>query len=306
MQRPLNIGTRGSPLALYQARLVRAQLCDHYGLTNPERDVPIRVYKTSGDKLMGRLAEFGGKGLFTKELETALVEGEIDIAVHSMKDVPTELQDGHQIGAILEREDPRDAFISVKHNSIDDLPKGATVGTASLRRRAQLASLRPDLKFNLIRGNVGTRIVKLNDGHCDATMLAYAGLKRLDLPEKATEIVGLDRMLSAPSQAAIGIEVMGGNESALEIIAPLNHAATQIAVTAEREFLKALDGSCRTPIAALARIEQGKLFMQGEQLAEDGSKRWRKDGFMHSANLKNAARLGRTLGEAIAQEVAAS
>jgi len=306
MQRPLKIGTRGSPLALYQARLVQARLAQYFSIDNPEQKLPIQIYKTSGDKLKGSLAEFGGKGLFTKELEEALSTGEIDMAVHSMKDVPTVLQDGHKIGAFLEREDPRDAFISVKYNSIADLPDGATIGTASLRRRAQLASLRPDLKFSLIRGNVGTRLRKLSEGDCDATMLAYAGLKRLEAADKATEIINLDRMLSAPAQAAIGIEVLENNQSALEAIAPLNHNETEIALTAERAFLRALDGSCRTPIAALARIEKEKLYMRGEQLAEDGGIRWRKDGFMHKANLKNALRLGRDMGEAIVREMAAA
>ena len=189
MQRPLKIGTRGSPLALFQAKLVQSLLADEVKTDHRDRDLPICIYTTSGDKLKGELAEFGGKGLFTKELETGLDEGEIDIAVHSMKDVPTGLQPGHKIGAILKREDPRDAFISPRYGSIAELPEGANVGTASLRRRAQLAAIRPDIKFSLLRGNVGTRLSKLEAGDCDATFLAYAGLKRLGRQGVATQVI---------------------------------------------------------------------------------------------------------------------
>lgn len=302
MQRPLKIGTRGSPLALYQARLVQSLLAKKHYVYNFDRDLPICVYTTSGDKLKGDLSEFGGKGLFTKELEGALEAGDIDVAVHSMKDVPTQLQTGHKIGAVLEREDPRDAFISPRYGSIEELPQGALVGTASLRRRAQLASIRPDVQFTLLRGNVGTRLKKLKAGECDATFLAYAGLKRLDQPGVATQIIETDQMLSAPAQAAIGIEVMDVNDFAAEIIAPLNHTETLIRITAERAFLRALDGSCRTPIAALARVEKSKLFMRGELLTEDGSVRWTRDGFIHKANIESAARLGFRMGQSIKAE----
>lgn len=303
MQRPLKIGTRGSPLALYQARLVQSLLAKRHYSVRPERDFPIVTFTTSGDKLKGALAEFGGKGLFTKELETALETGEIDIAVHSMKDVPTILQNGHKIGAVLEREDPRDAFISPKYASIADLPQGAKVGTASLRRRAQLASIRPDVEFTLLRGNVGTRLKKLGEGACDATFLAYAGLKRLGQPGVATQVIEAFEMLSAPAQGAIGIELMDNNDFAANYIRPFNHDPTLIAITAERAFLRALDGSCRTPIAALAQIVDGHLKMTGEQLSEDGRWRWRKDGFIHKANMNNAARLGLEMGKAIKKEM---
>ena len=303
MQRPLKIGTRGSPLALYQARLVQSLLTKRHYSVRPDEDFPIVTFTTSGDKLKGELAEFGGKGLFTKELETALETGEIDIAVHSMKDVPTTLQQGHKIGAVLEREDPRDAFISTKFAGIHDLPKGAKIGTASLRRRAQLAALRPDVEFTLLRGNVGTRLKKLGDGACDATFLAYAGLKRLNQPGVATQVIGPEEMLNAPAQGAIGIELMDHNDMAADYIKPLNHAQTLIAITAERAFLKALDGSCRTPIAALAQIKDGHLKLTGEQLSEDGCFRWRKDGFKHKANLENAVRLGLDMGRAIKAEM---
>ena len=303
MQRPLKIGTRGSPLALYQARLVQSLLAKKHYVYNPDRDLPICVFTTSGDKLKGDLSEFGGKGLFTKELETALAGGEIDIAVHSMKDVPTQLQKGHKIGAVLEREDPRDAYISPKYGSIEELPEGALVGTASLRRRAQLSALRPDIKFALLRGNVGTRLKKLEAGDCDATFLAYAGLKRLNQAGVATQVIETDKMLNAPAQAAIGIEVMDHNEFAGQAIAPLNHMETLINITAERAFLRALDGSCRTPIAALARVRDRKLFMAGELLSLDVATRWRRDGFTHKADLKNAARLGLQMGQSIQAEV---
>jgi len=174
MQRPLKIGTRGSPLALYQARLVQSLLARQHNIDNIDENLPICTITTSGDKLKGELSEFGGKGLFTKELETALKSGEIDIAVHSMKDVPTRLKAGHKIGAMLEREDPRDAFISVRFGSISELPEGAVVGTASLRRRAQLAAIRKDVKFTLLRGNVGTRLKKLEAARRNA-MCAGSG-----------------------------------------------------------------------------------------------------------------------------------
>ena len=296
MQRPLKIGTRGSPLALYQARLVQSLLARRYSIWSPERDLQIVTFTTSGDKLKGELSEFGGKGLFTKELEAALKEGDIDIAVHSMKDVPTQLQTGHKIAAVLEREDPRDAFISPRFGSIADLPRGAKVGTASLRRRAQLASIRPDIEFTLLRGNVGTRLKKLEAGQCDATFLAYAGLKRLEQPGVATQIIEADVMLSAPAQGAIGIEVMDENSFASDFVERLNHMPTLIAITAERAFLRALDGSCRTPIAALAQVEDGKIFMRGELLAGDGQQRWQRDGFIHRAKLENAAKLGLMMG----------
>lgn len=303
MQRPLKIGTRGSPLALYQARLVQSLLSKRHYSVRPDEDFPIVTFTTSGDKLKGELSTFGGKGLFTKELETALEQGDIDIAVHSMKDVPTILLNGHKIGAVLEREDPRDAFISPKYSSIADLPKGAKIGTASLRRRAQLAAMRPDVEFALLRGNVGTRLKKLNAGECDATFLAYAGLKRLSQPGVATEVIGPKDMLNAPAQGAIGIELMDNNEIAADYIKPLNHPKTLIAITAERAFLRALDGSCRTPIAALAQISGTHLKLTGEQLSEDGRFRWRKNGFIHKANLKNAARLGLEMGRAIKREM---
>jgi len=294
MQRKLIIGTRGSPLALYQANLVQSLLgCDS----------EIQIFKTSGDILKGDLKEFGGKGLFTKELEEALIDGRVDLAVHSMKDVPTVGQENLLIGAVLQREDPRDAFISNKVSRLVDLPQGAIVGSASIRRRAQLAAMRPDITFTLLRGNVGTRLEKLKAGECDATFLACAGLKRLGQEEVITEAIDADVMLSAPAQGAIGIEIRKSDEEARQAIASLNHAETHIAITAERAFLRALDGSCRTPIAALAEVINGELNFRGEVIAKDGSIRFARTERLENPSLEKAYALGHRLGEDIRLEV---
>lgn len=293
MQRKLIIGTRGSPLALYQANLVQSLL---------EVEAEIKILKTSGDTIKGDLKEFGGKGLFTKELEDALMEGRIDLAVHSMKDVPTVGQEPLMIGAVLEREDPRDAFISHKAERLADLPEGAVVGSASIRRRAQLAAMRPDVTFTLLRGNVGTRLAKLINGDCDATFLACAGLKRLGQEEVITEAIDADIMLSAPAQGAIGIEIRRDDKEAQDAIASLNHAETQIAITAERAFLRALDGSCRTPIAALAEMMAGGLNFRGEVIAKDGSIRFARSERLDAPTLKTAYDLGYRLGQDIRAE----
>ncbi len=294
MQRKLIIGTRGSPLALYQANLVQS-------LLNCEST--IKILKTTGDRLTGDLKNFGGKGLFTKELEEALVDERIDLAVHSMKDVPTVGQDSLMIGAVLEREDPRDAFISDKVARLSDLPEGALVGSASIRRRAQLSAMRPDIKFMLLRGNVGTRLKKLQSGECDATFLACAGLKRLEQGHIITEAISSDIMLSAPAQGAIGIEIRKSDDEASKAIAALNHLPTHIAITAERAFLRALDGSCRTPIAALAEIIDDGLNFRGEVIAKDGSVRFARTERLENPSVEKAYALGQRLGEDIRQEV---
>lgn len=293
MQRKLIIGTRGSPLALYQANLVQSLLpCES----------EIKILKTSGDRIKGDLKDFGGKGLFTKELEDALLTERIDLAVHSMKDVPTFSQDGLKIGAILKREDPRDAFISHKVERLVDLPQGAVVGSASIRRRAQLAAMRPDISFVLLRGNVGTRLAKLMNGDCDATFLACAGLKRLGQDNLITEAIDSDVMLSAPAQGAIGIEIREKDIEAQSAIAPLNHHDTDIAITAERAFLRALDGSCRTPIAALAEMEARGLNFRGEVIAKDGSMRFSRSERLEQPTLKHAYAMGYKLGQDIRAE----
>jgi len=219
-----------------------------------------------------------------------------------MKDVPTIGQKALKIGAVLEREDPRDAFISHKAECLSDLPEGALVGSASIRRRAQLAAMRPDIKFTLLRGNVGTRLGKLINGDCDATFLACAGLKRLGQEEVITEAIEAEIMLSAPAQGAIGIEIRKDDEQAQEAIAPLNHAETEIAITAERAFLRALDGSCRTPIAALAEIMAGGLNFRGEVIAKDGSIRFARSERLETPSVKMAYDLGYRLGKDIRAE----
>jgi hydroxymethylbilane synthase len=269
----LKIGTRGSPLALYQARLVQRLLGQAERVRKDDWDdqFPIVVFKTSGDKLTDRrLIEAGGKGLFTKELEEALLSDDIDLAVHSMKDVPTIGQDALKIGAILTRADVRDAFISLKAKSLMDLPKGAVLGTASIRRQAQAKRFRPDLKTVLLRGNVGTRLQKLADGVCDATFLASAGLLRLGQEDKITDFMSPDVMLPAPAQGAIGIEIRANDAATQDRLGPLHHKPTEIAIAAERAFLRALDGSCRTPIAALAEIIGDHLHFRGEVFTPGG------------------------------------
>lgn len=297
----LTIGTRGSPLALYQARLVQRRICETSG--KALEDVVIKILKTSGDRIKGELKDFGGKGLFTRELELALLEGSIDLAVHSMKDVPTVGHEDLVVSAILPRADVRDAFISVQYNSIDELPRGALIGSASLRRRAQLAARRPDLQFCLLRGNVGTRLLKLEDGVCDATMLACAGLRRLKQGDRITEAVDTDVMLPAPAQGAIGIEIRRDQTELNDILAPLNNRSAELEITAERAFLRALDGNCRTPIAALARLDGDTLTLRGEILAKDGSLRVAHEVTGNVTTPFDAYDLGFKMGEAVRVEV---
>lgn len=289
-------------MALYQARLVQRLICETSG--RDIEDVIIKILKTSGDRIKGELKDFGGKGLFTRELELALLEGSIDLAVHSMKDVPTVGHEDLIIKAILPRADVRDAFISVKYNSISDLPKGALIGSASLRRRAQLAAIRPDLEFCLLRGNVGTRLLKLEDGVCDATMLACAGLKRLKQGDRITEAVDIDVMLPAPAQGAIGIEIRRNQTDLNDILAPLNDRRAELEITAERAFLRALDGNCRTPIAALAKFDGKRLTLSGEILAKDGSLRVSDKVEGDVETVTEAYELGFKMGEAVRDKVA--
>ncbi len=264
----MKIGSRGSPLALVQARFVAGLL----GLG----DSAIHTFVTSGDRIQGRLQDQGGKGLFTRELDEALLDGRIDCAVHSMKDLPTRMPDGIALAAVPSREDPRDGFIATRAKSLLDLLPGATVGTASLRRQAQTLHLRPDLKVELLRGRVETRLAKIESGVFDATYLALAGLKRLGLEQHAASVVDADAMPPAPAQGALAITCRADDETTLAALARLNIAEYFIATTAERAFLQALDGSCRTPIAALARIENGVLTFLGEVLTPDGRHRWRR------------------------------
>lgn len=267
--RPLRIGTRGSALALAQAHETRQRLMAVHGLTQDAFEIV--VIKTTGDRITDRpLKEIGGKGLFTREIEDALSGGAIDIAVHSMKDMPTLQPEGLVIDCLLPREDVRDAFISERFGAIDELPQGAVVGSSSLRRRAQLAHRRPDLRLVEFRGNVQTRLRKLADGVADATFLAMAGLSRLGLPEIARGAISPDEMLPAVAQGAIGIERRGDDDAVAALLAPIDDAATSQRIRAERAYLARLDGSCQTPIAGLAELEGYRLRLRGEILSPDG------------------------------------
>jgi len=270
-QPAIRIGTRGSPLALAQAHETRDRLLAAHGDLAPAA-IAIQVIRTSGDRIQDRaLAAAGGKGLFTKEIEEALLDGSIDMAVHSMKDVPTVLPDGLGIACLLPREDVRDAFISLRAANLDDLAPGALVGTASLRRQAQVLKARPDLTVGILRGNVETRLRKLEQGAVDATLLAVSGLNRLGMADRVTALIETDDMLPAVAQGAIGIECRRDDAAAADWLAPLNDSLTTTCVTAERAFLAELDGSCRTPIAGLARIDgAGALAFRGEVLSPDG------------------------------------
>jgi hydroxymethylbilane synthase len=270
---PLRLGTRGSPLALAQARLVRAALAEADADLAAEDAVEIVVVKTTGDRVQDRLlADIGGKGLFTKEIEEGLQAGALDLAVHSMKDMPTQLPDGLLIAAVLPRADPRDALIARGPRSIEALPRGATVGTASLRRAAQLMAARPDLHVAPLRGNVQTRLRKLEAGEVEATFLAMAGLVRLGLGEVVSAALEPEEMLPAPAQGAIGIECRADDANLLALLARVDHPETMLRITAERAFLAALDGSCRTPIAALAEQTGDRLRLRGLVASPDGRK----------------------------------
>jgi hydroxymethylbilane synthase len=298
----LRIGSRGSPLALAQSHLVAGLLAKNTGLDAGQ--FPIETFMTSGDRLQGRLQDQGGKGLFTKELDEALLDGRIDLAVHSMKDLPTRMPPGIVLAAVPAREDQRDAFIATKAKSLMDLPPGATVGTASLRRQAQTLHLRPDLKVEILRGRVETRLAKIESGGFDATYLALAGLKRLGLEKHATAIVDSRAMPPAPGQGALAITARADDEKTLALLAPLNILEHAVATTAERAFLEALDGSCRTPIAAMAGIAPGTLSFLGEVLTPDGKHCWRREAITGLGDdpIAAARALGLRLGAEIKAE----
>jgi hydroxymethylbilane synthase len=266
----IRIGTRGSPLALVQARTVRARLAAALGAD--EEAIELVIIRTSGDAIQDRpLAEAGGKGLFTKEIEEALLDKRIDLAVHSSKDMPTFSQPGLLLAACLEREDPRDVFISRKAASLAELPQGATLGTASLRRQAIAKRARPDLRVVPLRGNVETRLRKLDDGEVDATILALAGMKRLGLVEHATKIMSADEFLPAVGQGAIGIEARADDTRTRDLLARIDHADTSIALACERAFLAVLDGSCKTPIGGHATMEGDSMQFRGLIARPDGA-----------------------------------
>lgn len=271
---PLRIGTRGSPLALAQTEAVRGRLLAAFPTLDEDGALSVVVIRTTGDRVLDRpLAEIGGKGLFTKEIDEAMLARRIDIAVHSAKDLPTWLPDGIVLAATLPREDPRDAFVSAIATGIADLPAGARVGTASLRRQAQLLARRPDLAVVPLRGNVRTRLDKVAGGIVAATFLAVAGLKRLNLADRATSILGEDEMLPAVGQAAIAITCRADDGCALALLAAVNDESTAAEVAGERAMLSVLDGSCRTPIAGLARVDAAsRLSLRGLVARPDGSR----------------------------------
>ncbi len=267
----LTIGTRGSPLALAQAHETRERLlAAHPGLREPE--IAIRIIRTTGDRIQDRsLAEAGGKGLFTKEIEEALLDGSIDLAVHSMKDMPTRLPAGLAIVAYLPREDVRDVLLATRPTTLAGLPQGATVGTASLRRKAFLLARRPDLSVVTFRGNVQTRLRKLEEGDVAATFLALAGLHRLKIAPAGMHVLSVGDMLPAVAQGAIGIECRESDRRVRDFLAPLDDADTRLRVEAERMLLDILDGSCRTPIAALAELDGDRLHLRAAIARPDGS-----------------------------------
>jgi hydroxymethylbilane synthase len=293
----LTIGTRSSPLALAQANEVRVRLAAAHGDLAAPDAIAIAVIRTTGDMVRDRtLAAIGGKGLFTKEIEEALLAGAIDLAVHSMKDVTTWLPAGLAIGAVLEREDPRDAFFSPHARTLAELPAGAVVGTASLRRQAQVLHARPDLRVVPLRGNVETRLKKLADGAVDATLLAIAGLKRLGLADRATSVVDTETMLPAVAQGAIGIEIRERDQRVRRWLDPVNHPPSAARVAAERAFLGALDGSCKTPIAALAEIAAGDLVLRGMIIRPDGTE-------LHETARRGPVAAGEAMGKDAGEEL---
>jgi len=299
--RTLRLGTRGSKLALVQAEMVRAGLAAK-GFTSIE----IVVLKTSGDRIQDRsLADSGGKGLFTKELEEALLDERIDLAVHSMKDVPVAIPPGLAMSALLPREDPRDAFISNKYKSLAELPNDAVFGTSSVRRHAQVARARPDLQIKLLRGNVDTRLAKLDAGEYDGMLLAVAGLKRLGLANRITSYLDTKDWLPALAQGAVGIEIRQTDTQAREVTSLLNDVTTEVALNCERAFQFALDGSCRTSIGGLATFESNVLRFRGEVLAPDGSD-FAETSFEQDLGhdpRNHAEQLGRETGEALKPRV---
>lgn len=293
--KPFRIGTRGSPLALAQAYETRNRLMAAHGL--PEEMFEIVALTTKGDRITDRsLAEIGGKGLFTAELEEQLASGELDFAVHSSKDMPTVLPDGLFLSAFLPREDVRDAFVGAAAPRLVELPHGATVGSSSLRRQALIRRLRPDLNVITFRGLVDTRLRKLAEGQVDATLLAFAGLKRLGKQDVPTELLDPKDFPPAPAQGAICIESRIGDERVNTLLEAINDRTTHDAVTCERAFLGALDGSCRTPIAGHATSEDGKIHFYGMILTPDGS---RFHDISSEGNATDAERIGREAGEAV-------
>jgi hydroxymethylbilane synthase len=296
MTKPLVIGTRASKLARTQAEMLRAALL----AAHPELTIELAAMTTAGDRELHKdIADWGYKGLFTRELEDGLLDGRVDLAVHSTKDMPSILPDGLVLAGVMERADVRDAWVSHKHASVETLPKGAVIGSSSTRRAAQVLHYQPAAVIVPFRGNVDTRLQKLEDGVAEGTFLAAAGLKRLGYEKHIRALIPTDVMLPAAAQGAIGIECKTEREDVRAMISAINHSPTQHCITAERAFLLALDGSCRTPIGGLAELRGGEIFMRGEVLSLDGRVRHYGE-ITGSAN--DAETLGRNLGEQLRRE----
>ncbi|CAI3121970.1 Porphobilinogen deaminase [Acinetobacter calcoaceticus] len=289
----LKIATRQSPLALWQAEYIRARLQE----LHPDLTVELVKFVTQGDKILDTpLAKIGGKGLFVKELEAALLDGRADLAVHSMKDVPMALPEGLTLAVICEREDPLDAFVSNQFEKFADLPQGAKVGTSSLRRKSQILKQRPDLQIIDLRGNVGTRLAKLDDGEYDAIILASAGLKRLGLSERIRHCLTPDISLPAVGQGALGLECRAADSEVLALIQPLLHQETDVCVRAERAFNAYLEGGCQVPIAGYATLHNGQIHIEGRVGSADGQTLLR-------AELTDEASNAQQLGENLARNL---
>ena len=290
--RTLRIATRKSPLALWQAEYVKASLLKHH----PQLTIELVTFTTQGDKILDTpLAKIGGKGLFVKELEQAMLAGDADLAVHSMKDVPMECPEGLAITTICEREDPTDAFVSNRFASLQELPLGAIVGTSSLRRQCQLRALRPDLEIRDLRGNVGTRLGRLDNGEYDAIILASAGLKRLGLQQRIAQ--SLTQLLPAVGQGAVGIEARSNDTELLALLAPLHHLPTALCVQAERAMNRRLQGGCQVPIAGFATLDNQHLILNALVGSLDGQSVLRYQA--QTTDLQAVEQLGETVAEGL-------
>ena len=304
----IRLASRGSPLALAQTHLVRQALAEVHGWDPDELDAicPIRIFRTTGDRIQDRpLVEAGGKGLFVKEIEDALLHHEADIAVHSLKDMPAEQPDGLTVAAVLPREDPNDLFVARDGAPFDKLPEHARLGTSSVRRQAQALRLRPDLKIVPLRGNVETRLLKLGRGEADAIILAQAGLKRLNLSLPDGELLSDEAWLPALCQGIVGIETRQDDVVMREFAARIDDAPTHLAAACERGFLAALDGSCRTPIAGLATVDERMIRFRGEVLSSDGRNSWSVTRAFAHAELSQETALAQShaAGEGAAEEI---
>ncbi|MGE5389550.1 MAG: hydroxymethylbilane synthase [Deltaproteobacteria bacterium] len=296
MKSALKLGTRGSQLALWQAQLVADQLKS----VRPELSVEIRIIKTTGDKILDvALSRIGDKGLFTKEIENELLQGGIDVAVHSMKDLPSDIPDGLCIGAVLERENPCDVLISPRDYRFNDLPEGAIIGTSSLRRIAQLKACRPDLSFCEIRGNVETRIKKMREMKLDGIVLAYAGVKRLGYEDRISEQLPFDLVLPAAGQGSIAVECRERDEETRTLLQLINDVNSELSIATERAFLKELQGGCQVPIACLARLEEASVIIDGLAASLDGTRVYKGCG---QGSREQAATIGRDLARRLLHE----